>query len=528
MVSFREIVNSLLFLAHGTILFLAAITIIPQKSYTQEALGIVNSNYTGVNSLWINPANAAHSRNAVSLNLLAGDGFFNSNYFFIHKKDYGFLKLFNADYNDPQYMYLYDYPEYTFTDTIHYVDYFKNNALKNLYFNGRIAGPSLLFKTGDHALSFITAFRNNFSGSLIPYDVANFGFRGLDFVPQQDITYEEGYFDVAMLSWIELGAGYAYTFYNDDRNRLSAGITLKYLLGTAASYSIFDNITYHVPYQDTLIVYDMNSTIGMALPVNYATNQFSLNPLVKGKGFGGDIGFTYQRRTDRPSKSSLFSARENEPEDDYLFRAGISMLDVGQIRFTQSVQVHKFQNVNNRVWPGLIDYQATSIQQFFRSASYNMLGDSLASLADQSSFRMWLPTALSAQFDYNFGNGLYANATYVQGIRMGMPGVRRETLLALTPRYETPEWEVNLPISLVDFKHPAIGLAVRIYSLVIGTEKLGTFMHLSDVRGIDLYFSLGINLDSKKDNGTSSKGRYSKGRTRGCESIREYKRYQVH
>ena len=436
--------------------------------------------------------------------------------------------MFKADVNDPQYMYLYYYPENTFTDTVHYYDYYKNSSLKNLYFNGRIAGPSLLFKTGDHAISFITAFRNNFSGSLIPYNVANFGFRGLDFVPQQDITYEEGYFDVAMLSWIELGAGYTYTFYNDDMNRLSAGITLKYLLGTAASYSTFKNITYRVPYQDTLIVYDMNATIGMALPVNYATNQFSSDPLVKGKGFSGDIGFTYQRQMGQPSKSSLFSARENEWEEDYLLRAGISLLDVGQIRFNRNVQVQKFDNVTNRVWPGLIDYQATSIQQFFRSASYNMLGDSLASLTDQTDFRIWLPTALSAQFDYNFGNGLYANATYVQGIRLGHPGVRRETLLAVTPRYETPDWEVNLPLSIVDFKHPAIGLAVRIFSLVIGTEKLGTFMHLTDVRGIDLYFSLGINLKSKKDSGTSSKGLYSKGRPKGCESIMEYKRYQVH
>ena len=86
MISFREIVNSLLFLIHGTILFAALITNIPQKSYAQEALGIVNSNYTGVNSLWINPANAANSRNAVSLNLLAGDGFVNSNYFLSIKR----------------------------------------------------------------------------------------------------------------------------------------------------------------------------------------------------------------------------------------------------------------------------------------------------------------------------------------------------------------------------------------------------------------------------------------------------------
>ena len=152
-----------------------------------------------------------------------------------------------------------------------------------------------------------------------------------------------------------------------------------------------------------------------------------------------------------------------------------------------------------------------------------MLGDSLASLTDQSDFRIWLPTALSAQFDYNFGHDLYVNATYVQGIRMGSPGVKRETLLAVTPRYETPDWEVNLPLSIVDFRHPAIGLAIRIFYLVIGTEKLGTFLNLTDISGIDLYFALNINLNPK-----AGKGGYSKGKGKGCESIREYKRYQVH
>jgi hypothetical protein len=220
-------------------------------------------------------------------------------------------------------------------------------------------------------------------------------------------------------------------------------------------------------------------------------------------------------------RSSFFTANSDAGKDDYRFRAGISMVDAGQIKFTQSVQVNKFSNVTNRIWPGLIGFHATSIQQFFRSASFNMLGDSLASLTDQSYFRIWLPTALSAQFDYNFGNGLFVNATYIQGIPLGKPAVRRETMLAVTPRYETRIWEVNLPLSLLDFKHPAIGLAVRIYSLVIGTEKLGTLVNLTDIRGIDLYFSLGINLNPKTGIGKQSKGN-------GCESIREYKRYQLH
>ena len=94
---FRKIVACRFVRAYLTCMLYVLVNFIPFHSSGQEALGIVNSNYTGVNSLWINPANAAHSRIAVSLNLLAGDGFFNSNYFFIHKKDYGFLKIFKVN-----------------------------------------------------------------------------------------------------------------------------------------------------------------------------------------------------------------------------------------------------------------------------------------------------------------------------------------------------------------------------------------------------------------------------------------------
>jgi hypothetical protein len=285
----------------------------------------------------------------------------------------------------------------------------------------------------------------------------------------------------------------------------------------------------HGTYQDTLIVYKMNGITGMSLPVDYATNDLISGPLIKGRSFSGDIGFVCERLAS-PRSRQAFKSKSNAEEDLCLFRAGVSLIDLGFVKFTENVMVNDFNGVSNRIWTGLINYQATSIQQFFRSASYNLLGDSLASLSPAGSFRIWLPAAVSTQFDYNFGNNIFLNATYVQGIRIGSPGVSRESLVALTPRYETPVWAVNLPFSLVDCRNPAIGLAFRIYGIVVGTEKLGTFLNLTDVREMDLYFSIGFNLNPQRENlsGGVVKNKHPRGRTRGCESIMEYKRYQVH
>jgi hypothetical protein len=493
------------------------------SAWSQEMLGIINSNYSGINSLIINPANAGTFREHISINVLAGDVFINSNYFYIHKKDYGFLKVFKANISDPQYMYFYNYPEYDFIDTVQYYDYKKNASPKNLYFNGRLAGPSFMIRKGNHAFSFITGYRTNCSAVNIPYDVANFGFRGQDFAPQHNIKYDHGAFKFTALSWIEIGLGYTYTFFKDQNNEFNAGIVVKGLLGTGFAYGKIDNISYMVPNHDSIYFYKMNGILVLDLPMNLSDNSFSgLDPLVRGWGLSGDIGVTYTRKGN-PVLGSYGKLQSSQNEDDdYLFKMGLSLIDAGKILFNKSVQFHQFQNVSNKLWSGLSNFYATSVEQFIRSSSYHLLGDSIASLTDKKTFDVFLPTGISLQGDYYFGRNLFLNATYVQGIPLGQASVRRSSLIALTPRYETPIFEINLPVSLLDFRDPAIGLALRIYSLIIGTEKLGTFLNLTDRRGMDLYFSLGINLNPKNKD-----WRYKKSKSVKCDSYEDYKRYQV-
>jgi hypothetical protein len=284
-----------------------------------------------------------------------------------------------------------------------------------------------------------------------------------------------------------------------------------------------DDLSYMVPNHDSIYFYQMSGNLVLDLPMDYSTNTFSMfNPLIRGWGLGFDVGITYTQNGTPLFGNSVLSSKSQEPESEYLFRLGLSLLDAGKITFTKSVQFHEFRNVNNVLWPGLSNFHPKSIQEFIRASSYHLLGDSLASLTEKQKFDIYLPTAISFQGDYYLGKNIYLNATYVQGIKIGQPSVRRPSLIALTPRYETRIFGVNLPISLYDFRDPAIGLAVRIYSLILGTEKLGTFLNITDVRGIDFYFSLGININPKKTN-----WQYKKSKTVTCESYEDYHRYQV-
>jgi hypothetical protein len=211
-----------------------------------------------------------------------------------------------------------------------------------------------------------------------------------------------------------------------------------------------------------------------------------------------------------------------ESQEFHRFSAGLSLLDIGWIRFNKAVQVHEFNDVTDKGWGDLNNFHPKTLQYFFRSASQNLLGDSLASLTDQSSFTIFLPAGISLQGQYYIGYNLFANMVFVQGIRLSHPDIRRPSLIGLIPRYETRVWEVDLPFSLVDYKYPQVGLSIRVFNLVIGTERLGTFLNLSDVRGMDLYFSLGLSLDPKKRD-----WRYKQGKFAPCESYENYNRFRV-
>ena len=482
----------------------------------QEMLGIMNSNFTGVNSSIINPANTVTSDQTININLLAGDFFVSSNYIYVHRKDYGFLKIFRVNIMDPQFLYIYEYPSGNYSDSVYYYDYFKNSKPKNIYLNTRIMGPSVMYHKGKHAFSFITGLRNNTSVVKLPYDVANFIYRGQQFRPQQNNTYTDGPIRFTELSWAEIGLGYAYTIYKDYNYELNAGITVKALLGLGAAYGIIKNATYMIPNMDSLYVYDMNGTIGYSIPFDASNNTASIDPLIKGTGIGFDFGISYLKMNQMAAQIQKGSIWLQGTRQNYLYKVGISLIDVGKINFNKLVQVNEFNNVNNALWSGLRTFAPTSIQQAIRSASYHLLGDSMTSQTNQTRFSIWLPTAASFQFDYNFGNNLFVNATFVQGVRLGQISVRRPTLISLTPRYETRYWEVNLPVSFYDFRDPQLGLAIRIFSLVVGTEKLGTFLNLTDVNGMDVYFSLGFNIVPKE-----------KSRSGKCDSYEDYKRFMV-
>lgn len=463
----------------------------------QEMLGTTLGNYAGVNSIQLNPSALHNSKSYLDIQLIGADVFVENNYLYMLKEDYRFTNFFKAGYEWPT------HPEdYGTEERIFY--HYTNTLPKNFYANTRVNGPGAMLIWGKHAFALSTAFRTVMSLHKMPYELANFSYLGLNYRTQHNINYIDNRpFSGAMMSWGELGLSYAYTFYARQYDRLSAGITVKRLFGLGGFAAKVRQFDYTVVNDSTLSVKNMDADMGMALPVTYDGMEQNLDPLFKGGGFGFDVGVTYQRLS-RYHRETEFTALCAQPYEDYLYRIGVSLIDIGGIRFKSNAVEMRIDN-RPAYWDNLTNFQFRDIGQMIDTISYQFYGDTTSAIVGND-FTLWLPSALSVQFDYHLRKNVYVNASLIYGFNLSKYSLSRPAQLSITPRYETKWFEANLPVSLYDWREPRIGLSLRFYFLTIGTEKLGGFFHMSDFTGLDFYFSLKFFFDKGSCRSKGPKG----------------------
>ena len=461
------------------ILLLFIIVLIPVKA--QEMLGIVNSNYAGSVGSIINPSSIVNSKLYMDINLVTADIFAQNNYLYIHGEDY---KLFQFLKRDPE------FPMYGENNQA--FDHYLNEKLKYGFSNVRIIGPSAMVVKGNHAFALTTGVRTMVSLNRIPYEIANFAYEGLYYPSQFNINYNDHDFDMTAMAWGEIGLTYAYIFKKIYNNQFSAGITLKRLFGYSGGYMRVNNIDYVVPNDSTADIRNLDAEVGYSLPLNYYNNDFPDDgKFFKGGGFGLDIGITYQKKA-RGYSNRKYNKLCQQPYEDYVYRIGISIIDIGSIKFKENAQKHVYDNVST-YWEEIDTLKYHNIHELSQTISNQFYGDPDESLKSNK-ISISLPAAFSFQVDYHYNKNWYINSTFIYPVKLGKISLRRPSQISITPRYEKMHYEFAVPISLYDFKQPRIGLSVRLYFLTIGTDKLGGFFGFNDFTGMDIYFSVKINF----------------------------------
>jgi len=422
-------------------IFLLVIIVISFPSHAQEMFGIVNSNFAGVNGLEINPANTINSKVYLDVNIISLGAFLENNYLYIHKEDYSFLEFLKKNPTLPEYG----------KDSLPF-DHYWEKGREYVYQNLKFIGPSAMMINGDHAFGIHSAVRAISAIWRIPYHLANFMYEDLSFKDQHNINYIDNNYSFSNLVWMEVGAFYSTILRQYNRNRWSAGVSINRLFAYTGSYMYVNSLDYIVLNDSTADIPNLNGETGFSLPIDYDNNDYINDQgLFRGGGFSTNIGISFQRMK-KVYRKSRYKKLCHQNYKDYIYRIGVSIIDLGYINFKKNAQQHDFTDVNH-YWENINQTEFTSINQFFRELSgrfYN--GDSTRSLVADK-FTMYLPTALSAQIDYHYRDNWYFSSMALIPVMYSVAQIYRPPQVMISVRYETENSRLSQPMFFFRLKH---------------------------------------------------------------------------
>lgn len=437
--------------------------------HAQEMLGIANSNFAGNMGVEMNPASIATMPYRFEINILSGDIFLQNDYIYFPASNIPtgkFAKLSPLAHED-------------------YSDHY-NKPPKNAYINLLLKGPSAVWRKEIYSYGLHFSLRSQSSVNKMPFHLAKFIWEGSDYTPQHGISYTSTPTQSAGLLYGEIGFTVAKTIRKKNQDITTGGLTLNGLLGMSGMYINSKVLDYEFVDQSLLLVKDIDINYGHALPNDGKGNFF--HP--RGYGASVNIGvqhfFNYISAAYKPGMGGMRLRK-------YVAKLGVSLLDVGFIRFNENAHTFDLKNATVN-WPGFDTTKITGINNADSLFSVKFYNDQYKSQA-KNKFTVFTPMALAIQYDFSFSPMYYVNATLVQNIQFLNPGVKRASQVSLTPRYETRRLEVSLPLSLYEYNFFRAGLAVRYKWFVLGTDNLGWWPGLYDMNGFDFYFGLKYTSD---------------------------------
>jgi len=448
----------------------------------QEKIGLTTSNFGGITAAQLNPAATLNSKLFLDINFFGAGFFLENNFLYIHKADYNFMNYLSKNPQLPGLEIPGEGLDYN--RAIQKVDGYQRNDLM---------GPSFSIALGKIAFGVFTKATTVTSINDLPDDIAVLMFEGLQYDTLYGVNNSNGKFDSETLGWGEIGINFSGVLSEKRQNIWSGGINLRRLFGYGSVYVNNSSTEYTLVNDTTLDINNLEGESGFSLPYDYDENIYPDDgSFFKGKGNAIDFGVMYEKRISYPSRSKpkKFCSYEYE---DYLFKAGLSLIDVGSVKFSENAQVHAFSDINV-FWDEVDDLAYENLNTTIYDLNrvfYN--GDTTVSLK-ATSFKIGLPAALSFQADYQYYQNWFLNTTFVLPIKISNVQLSRPAQAILSVRYESRWFEIGFPLSLYDFQKPRLGAFARIYFFSFGTEKLGGLFNFSDFTGLDFYFSVKYNI----------------------------------
>ncbi|RFS26466.1 hypothetical protein DVR12_01370 [Chitinophaga silvatica] len=461
----------------------------------QSFTGYNTSNYAGIYGVISNPATAAGYRYKWDLNIMGADINAGNTYISVPKS-----VLFNMP------------------DTLRLNrDYFLDqgaNRKQNGWEMAEIVLPSVLYSIDDkQSVSFLWRMRSSSNGGNVSTPIANFfgvNFPNPSFTGTSLTIPQTG---VSSHIWHELGFSYARVIKQGFTSRLKGGITLKLLSGVAAGYATVKDVNFALNNSRDAAITSGTLYYGYNTELDHWQKSPINNlQLFQNNGIGADIGFIYEYRPDNGG----FGTYESSDADEYKFRIGISVNDIGRIKYQKGANNATLQLTKDHVVPSDITYRKNeSLQQYARR-----LNNYFTPVPSDTTFNMTLPASLNLMGDYNIDDRFFIGVNAIVALNAGKRDITKThalTQLNITPRYETSLFGAYLPLTINHNGQADIGGAVRIGPLIIGAASLFTNLFERRIDHGAAFVALRLN-SNMFDRGDSNGGGIFKMRKRqlGC------------
>lgn len=445
----------------------------------QDFPGYRSGNYSGVNSVFFNPASIASSRFYIDVNLVSMSS--------MAANDKASFRLKNIS------------------------RVFKGDSIRNQLFGDNagptsgmlsidILGPSGMMAVGKKSAVAVTTrgrvFANvdDFDGKLysqlqnashqdpaLPYTLSS----------QEDMKF-------SMNAWTEFGVSYATELINTGAHVLNAGVTIKYLAGAGNGYVNIDNFNGTINADPLLnLAYLQNTTGRIATGFGgMRVSGFEASDLLKLKssGFGSDLGFTYEFRPDGDMQTVDGFKLDEDYQNTYRFKFGIAVLDLGSIAYKpdpdrtgsydiditsdERLYLRELNRIDVDDYKGYFDTRP----QYFTAVPGT----------DLAEYNVSLPTTMQVFADLLIYDGWYvslASQLSLSSNKTKLFNNKPYNSFTLTPRFEDKYIGVYLPVNYNTLTKVNAGLSFRIGPLFFGSGSLLTAL-MGDSRQADFHFGL--------------------------------------
>lgn len=437
-------------------------------AFSQEQIGLRTENYSGVNSIFLNPANNLTTPLQWDINFGAVGQFVDNNFGSFRNASVGDLLNVRED----NLFLATDFPsDQQFPAGAVVFDFAPIGKDKFGSVITTITGPSFMLNFEKHSFGFFTNFRVAGGGHKIPAVFGYYDYKNI--LPGNQYSVSPS--SIAGMNWSEIGFNYLYKA-TTNNGQIGIGFNVKYLQGYE-SFFVKNNVNLPITkLERDVLDFENGANINFGFTTS-SVDAEAVNLQKNGTGFGGDVGVTF--------------ATDNYLDGDG-FKLGLSILDIGKINFEKNTEFHQVDIDEPFIFNPRNLENVTSLREGLSALDRELFNDTISTFLGNG-FELGLPTALSLQGDLAIQENFYINATLVQRITGRAASVERGNLLAITPRYESRWIAAFLPVSLYNYEHLQIGTAIRLAFLTIGTENLGSFFGKKSLTGTDFYAAIKIN-----------------------------------